>query len=129
MPPRELITIQEARILAHVNRGAIYRWRKEGKIESKRYAGGKVRIFLDSLVITPKERAADLKRRKTLSFNDACCVLGICRVTLLRNIRKGRIDYVQMAGGRFRVFEDFLEGRQSTFQRKNWDTDEWGTSG
>lgn len=46
---RKTVTITQAQALAQVSRRTIYSWIDAGKIEYIRTAGGRVRIFEDSL--------------------------------------------------------------------------------
>lgn len=46
---RPLVTIDQAMVLAGVSRRTIYNWLEAGKVEHCRTAGGRVRIYADSL--------------------------------------------------------------------------------
>lgn len=46
---RPTVTVLQARELAQVSRRTIYNWLKAGKLEYVRTAGGRLRIFEDSL--------------------------------------------------------------------------------
>jgi excisionase family DNA binding protein len=57
---RRTVTITQARELAGVSRRTIYNWMQQQKVEYVRTAGGGVRIFLDTLFLTPTaDTAAD----------------------------------------------------------------------
>lgn len=54
-PPvlRETLTIQKAAARADVSRRTIYNWIDAGKLDYVRTAGGRVRVFADSLFKAP----------------------------------------------------------------------------
>ncbi len=50
---RKTVTIMKACEMVSVSRRTIYNWIKAGKVEYVRTAGGRVRIFVDTLYRTP----------------------------------------------------------------------------
>jgi excisionase family DNA binding protein len=53
---RALLTIAEACKVASVSRRTVYNWLLKGKIEHVRTAGGRARIYADSLFKAPEPK-------------------------------------------------------------------------
>lgn len=46
--------------------------------------------------------------RRTLSINQACLRVDVCRRTIYNWLSSGKLEYVRTAGGAVRIFEDSL---------------------